>query len=175
MITNLNDCFPQVEICEAFSVFDPQGLLGDSIAIKKLQVLLDHYQSLTNTSEGPSSVVDEYLSFISFVKDHAKLKTCQTMQELAQRFLGNDACTQLFPSISKLLIHAMVLPVSTTDCERCFSAMNRTKTDYRNRMHTETLNRLLRVEIKGPSLEDFDFREAVCQWSKVKKHRLFVN
>ena len=133
VITNLRDRFPQVKVLEAFSVFDPQGLLGEnSIATEKLGVLLNHYQSLTNTPEGRKSCVDEYISFVSFVKDHTILRTCQSMQQLALKFLSKDACTQLFPTISKLFVHALVLSMTTTDCERCFSAMNHTKTDYRN-------------------------------------------
>ena len=172
VIKNLHDRFPQVEVLEAFSIFDPQGLLGqDSLATEKLEVLLDQYQSLTKGPEGRTGCVDEYVSFVSFVKDHALLKTCQSMQQLALEFLTKDTCTQLFPTVSKLLVHALILP----DCERCFSAMNRRKTDYRNRMHTATLDRLLRVKIEGPSLQDFNFREGVARWSKAKKRRLFGN
>ena len=101
------------------------------------------------------------------------LKSCQSLQQLALEFLSKDACTQIFPTISKLLVHALVLPMSTTDCERCFCAMNRTKTDYRNRMHTETLDRLLRVKIEGPPLQEFNFREAIARWSRVKKMQTF--
>ena len=99
---------------------------------------------------------------------------CQSSQQLALEFLNKDACTQIFPTISKLLVHALVLPMSTTDCERCFSAMNCTKTDYRNRMHTETLDCLLRVKIEGPPLQDFNFREAIARWSRVKKTADFL-
>ena len=93
-------------------------------------------------------------------------KTCQSMQQLALEFLTKDTCTQLFPTVSKLLVHALVLPMN---CERCFSAMNHTKTDNRNQMHTATLDRLLRVKIEGPSLQFCNFREEVARWSKAKK------
>ena len=131
--------------------------------------------SLTNGPEGRKSCVDEYISFVTFGKDHTILKTCQSMQQLALKFLSKDTRTQLFPTISKLFVHTLVLPMTTTDCERCFSAMNRTKTDYHNRMHTETLDCLLRVKIEGPTLQDFNFREAITRWSKAKKRRLFGN
>ena len=57
----------------------------------------------------------------------------------------------------------MHLPMSTSDCERCFSAMNRTKTDYHNKMHTETLDHLLRVKIEGPPLQDFGSNSPVVK------------
>ena len=68
VLKNLRDRFPQVQLLEAFSVFDPQGLLGQySVATEKLEVLLDHYQSPTKGPEGRTGCVDEY---VSFVKDN---------------------------------------------------------------------------------------------------------
>ena len=60
----------------------------------------------------------------------------------------------------------MHLPMSTSDCKCCFSAMNCTKTDYRNQMHTETLDRLLRVKIEGPPLQDFRSNSPVVKGKK---------
>ena len=57
----------------------------------------------------------------------------------------------------------MHLPMSTTDCECCFSALNRTKTDYCNQMQTETLDHLLRVKIEGPPLQDFGSNSPVVK------------
>ena len=177
--TNLRDRFPQVDLLEAFSIFDPAGLLGqDAIAEEKLEILLDHYYS--NDSDGPIGkdreiCRKEYRDFVSFVQGHAKLRTCVSFQDLAQEILSKEAITHLFPTISELLVHALVLPVSTTDCERCFSVMNRVKTDLRNRMHTKTLDRLLRIRIEGPDLTEFNFNEAVKRWSKAKNRRLFGN
>ena len=87
----------------------------------------------------------EYSEFICFVEKHAVLKGCTTLQELAEKVLFNESTTELFPLISTLM-----LPVLTTDCERCFSRMN---TKLRNRMNMATLDRLFRIRIEGP--EDF--------------------
>ena len=62
----------------------------------------------------------------------------------------------------------MHLPMSTSDCECCFSAMNRTKTDYRNQIHSETLDRLLRVKIEGPPLHDFRSNSPVVNGKKTQ-------
>ena len=78
--TNLHDRFPQVDLLEAFSIFDPAGLLGgDAIAEEKLEILLDHYYS--NDSDGPIGIDreicrKEYRDFVSFVQGNAKLRTC---------------------------------------------------------------------------------------------------
>ena len=93
------------------------------------------------------------------------------MQELAEKFLSNDSTRELFPLGAQLMVHALLLPVSTTDCERCFSTMNRVKSELRNRMNTTTLDRILRVRIEGP--EDFPHIEAATRWSHAKKRGLF--
>ena len=95
-----------------------------------LDTLLNHYES------GPLGIpkaacVKEYNDFVTFVTAHAKLKSCKTLQELGFEVLSKDFINELFPHVSKLLIHSLVLPVSTTDCERCFSNMNRTKTSQK--------------------------------------------
>ena len=84
-------------------------------------------------------------------------KKCDSLQELAQQVLSNNFMNELFPLISNLLVHALVLPVSSVECERCFSAINRVKT----------------IRIEGPEDNNFDFKEAVMRWSCAKKPRLF--
>ena len=60
------------------------------------------------------------------------------MQELAEKVLSNDSTEELPPLVAQLVVHALVLPVSTTDCERCFSAVNRVNTELHNRMNTRS-------------------------------------
>lgn len=173
VIDNLRDRFPKVNVLEAFSVFDPSGLLGESNPEEHLATLLDHYKE-----EGPMGIdkakcITEYKEFTSFIQDHAKLKHCRTLQELAEETLSKESIAMLFPLVSKLLNHALVLPVSTTDCERCFSTMKRVKTDLRNRMSTQTLDRLIRIRTEGPDMAEFDFNQAVKNWSSLKNRRLF--
>lgn len=175
VITNLEERFPQVDVLEAFSILDPAGLLGqEGVAEEKLEVLLEHYHEDGPMGMNLSDCVDEYNEFSTFVKKHSKLKSCKTLQELAREVLGTESLTDLFPSCSKLMVHALVLPMSTSDCERCFSTMKRVKTDLRNRMNTQTLDRLLRVRLEAPEDQSkFDFKEAVYRWGRAKNRRLF--
>lgn len=173
LLTNLMERFPKCDVIEAFSVLDPVGLLGENeVAKEHLDVLLNHYSE----DGGPmgiskESCTKEYSELISFAEKHAVLKGCNSLQELAEKVLSNDSTREVSPLMAQLMVHALVLPVSTTDCERCFSTMNRVKTELRNRMNTTTLDRLLRVRIEGP--EDFPHIEAATRWSRAKKHRLF--
>ena len=153
--------FPKRDVVEAFSVLDPSGLLGkNEVAKEHLEVLLNHYSA----DGGPMGIskeccTKEYSQFISFAEKHAVLKGCNSMQELAEKVLSINSTRELSPLVAQLMIYALVLPVSTTDS---FSAMNRVKTELRNRMNTTMLDKLLRVRIEGP--EDFPHNTVVpCQ------------
>lgn len=87
---------------------------------------------------------------------------------------GNATVKVLYPNLSKLAKICLILPVSTADCERSFSAMKRIKTDLRNRMNTTTLDALMRICIEGPPLNEFDFDMALNSWSKLRNRRIKV-
>ena len=58
---------------------------------------------------------------------------------------SNGSFSSLYPCISRLANIALTLPVSTADCEREFSTMNRIKTNPRNRLKTTNLDLLIRL------------------------------
>ena len=64
--------------------------------------------------------LDEYNELITFAKKYCKLKSCTTLQELV---LSTESLTELIPLTSKLMVHTLVLLMSTTDCEMCFSKL----------------------------------------------------
>ena len=145
VITNVNERFPQVGILEAFSALDPAlGMLGEpETSTEYLSQLMDHYNMDGTMGIDWSACEREYSEITSFVKQHTLLKKCATLQELSESVLSRESIVELFPNMNKLFVHALVLPVSTVDCERCFSLMKRVKTTLRNRMSTTTLDALL--------------------------------
>ncbi|XP_057711367.1 zinc finger protein 862-like [Corythoichthys intestinalis] len=72
-----------------------------------------------------------------------------------------DEWGQIYPLLSHLAGVALVIPVSSVNCERDFSTMNRVKSDLRNRLQGEHLAACLRVSINGPSPEAFNFGRAM--------------
>ena len=68
-----------------------------------------------------------------------------------------------------------MIPVSTADCERGFSAMNSINTELRKRMKAATLDRFVRIVIDGPQRKDFDFVTAAKSWIAIQNRRLFNN
>ena len=83
-----------------------------------LGIILEHYQ------DGPMAInsdecTREYTEFCTFIHSCVQLKNCKTLLELSE-VAGNDSIASLFPLVSKLIVRAVVLSVSTADCERCF-------------------------------------------------------
>ena len=134
-----------------------------------MSVLLAHYSSgpLTINSEAAREEWKEFKAFLSQPNlDIASIK------DLAEFLLSSAERSELFPLLSYLLVHGLLLPIATADCERAFSAMNRIKTCPRNRLKTITLEQLMFISIEGPSLEDFDFVQAANHWGRRGNRRI---
>ena len=85
---------------------------------------------------------------------------------------ANTTFSSLYPTLSKLASIALIVPVSTADCERGFSTMNRIKTDPRNRLKTTTLDKLIRLSSEGPELDEFNFERAAMLWASKSNRRI---
>ena len=89
------------------------------------------------------------------------------------KMLTTDMLLLVYPNFVKLARVCLTLPISTADCERAFSTMQRIKTRLRSEMNNTTLNHCMRISIKGPKLQDFDFDSAVRTWSGLQNRRIF--
>ena len=87
---------------------------------------------------------------------------------------GDPSFSSLYPTQSKQASITLTLPISTANCEKIFSTMNRIKTDPRNLLKTFTLDMLIHLSSEGPGLETFDFDAAVNVWAQKSKRRISV-
>ena len=58
----------------------------------------------------------------------------------------------------------LVIPISSAQCERGFSAQKRIKSDVRSSLHVSTTEDLIRISIEGPELAAFDPTPVVEKW-----------
>ena len=79
------------------------------------------------------------------------------------------------PNLAKLANICLLLPVSTTCCERGFSTLNRIKTKLSNRLKTETLDTLVCIDLEGPPIDSFDFAVALSGFQKPERTQNFLN
>ena len=171
----LRNRFPAVEILEAFSIFDPHNLPANAVdelghyGNDKLSTLLDHYQG-TELEFDTSQTMQEWQMLCSTLTTNQHL---QTLLDVVS-FICNPGTDGTLPQLKALAVRALLLPVSTADCERGFSCMNRVVTPLRNWLKTENIDKLLRTSAKGTNIDTFYFDTALSKWSNMGKHRIDV-
>ncbi|KAJ8369531.1 hypothetical protein SKAU_G00095590 [Synaphobranchus kaupii] len=82
-------------------------------------------------------------------------------QRLIQGAIGRDGQFQHMQVIAEI---SLVLPMSSSCCERGFSSMKRIKSDWRSCLSNEMPNCLLQISVHGPPAQDYDSMKAVTKW-----------
>ncbi|ROI15239.1 Zinc finger protein 862 [Anabarilius grahami] len=106
---------------------------------------------------------------LDFLLDHFSSVLTRNYMDKSYHALWGMMVTKLpFCSDYKNILHLvhimLVLPVSSAICERGFSAQKRIKSDVRGSLHVDTVEDLIRISMEGPSLQEFDAKEAVQTW-----------
>ncbi|KAJ8043554.1 hypothetical protein HOLleu_10692 [Holothuria leucospilota] len=168
VITNLNERFSDVSLLGAFSIFHPSIVSAslndedDSLEVQHIKKLGDHY-GLDN-----HKLEIEWNGMKHIIGNDTKVTHTDMMLMVVEKY------QDLYPNMAMLASKALVIPVSTADCERGFSTLKRIKTPLRNRLTEETLKCLLFISIEGPEFSEFDFDTAVDFWKNGKTRILNV-
>ena len=101
--------------------------------------------SVINGGEAKS----ELKVFNSVVTANSQLKQLPPRERMTH-ILSTTEIQAMFPNLTKLAAIGLVLPMSTVDCERGFSALSRIKTDLRNRLSSTILKNLMTVTVEAP-------------------------
>ena len=177
LVTQLQNRLADVADLEQFSLFDPSKVPTESDEAFKtygdhqLEHLLIQYGSGDKADVNKEALFSEWAMLKQLISHKYRDKNCRQFLTLIST---DDTLITLFPNFSKLASIARILPISTAECERCFSAMKRVKTVLRNRLETETLERLLRISLKGPALSDFNFEKAADLWGSMRQRRITI-
>ncbi|XP_076103623.1 zinc finger protein 862-like [Mytilus galloprovincialis] len=168
VVENLHQRFPDTNILDALSVFDPELIdkedpsLHEWLQHQKLKTLSDHFTSV-GTFEMVKTEFHSLRQLIAVnMKDHS----------LRDAMLKVIQMGDMYPALAKYCMIALVLPVSTADCERSFSTMARIKSVLRNRLSQRVLNQLMCISIEGPSSSDFNFPSCVSAFGQIRKRKL---
>ena len=170
-----------MDLLHSFTILDPKNLPNsESQSLQdydeqELEVLIDHYGKSKSVGD---STIDPMIDGISMKQEWQYFKVL-----VARNYPNVDisALWQLLitkhkdeiPNLAKLANICLLLPVSTACCERGFSTLNRTKTKLRNRLKTETLDTLMRIDLEGPPIENFNFAAVLSAFRSQKEHRIF--
>ena len=176
-MTQLKNRLADVADLEPFSLFDPLKLPAESDEAFKnygdcqLEHLSTKYGSGDKADIDKEALLSEWAMLKPLISQKYRHESCRQFLTL----ISTDATLRsLFPNFSKIASIARILPISTAECERCFSAMKRVKTVLRNRLETDTLERLLRICLEGPPLVDFNFEKAADLWGSLRQRRITI-
>ncbi|XP_032339085.1 zinc finger protein 862 isoform X1 [Camelus ferus] len=78
-----------------------------------------------------------------------------------------------FPLLSRLIAVVVCVPISTSCCERGFSAMNRIRTDERTKLSNEVINMLMMTAVNGVAVTEYDPQPAIQHWYLTSSGRRF--
>ena len=131
------------------------------------------YNKVLKNKKKQKPTLAEWKTFVNAVQAKADLKG-KDSRELLTALVQQTSLQHIFPNLHKLAVIALVIPMSSADCERGFSALKRIKTRLRNRLSNRILNHLLTISIEGPKLEEFDFEKAADIWGAQKNRRITV-
>ena len=125
---------------------------------QELETILKHFENLACVQECDKEKLleSEWPDFKMWVKkrhlnDWQKVFKHELLKEKYQNLLI------IFEII-------LVIPMSTAECERGFSALKRIKTDWRSRLFVEMTHSLMNILQTGPSIEKYDATPAMMKW-----------
>ena len=159
VVKHLEIRFPQNQILSALGVLDPKNMPEAGFVFygeEEIETLATHFDYDND------ELLSEWVQFRELMQSSFSELNLEDVVELVHVPKG-EAVKESFPKMAKLLAITATLPVGTADCERGFSEMNKTKTDLRNRMKTQTLDQLMRISVEGPPRKEFDFVSAAKQ------------
>ncbi|XP_036975521.1 zinc finger protein 862-like isoform X3 [Acanthopagrus latus] len=157
LLHHLERRFQNLHIIGAFSIFGPQAAaLADEEQNNHLQTLAKRFLPGKETL-----IFQEWQSFKEHMRGGGAFKDKNQAEIMTLLASECDEWGQIYPLLSRLAAIALVIPVSSVNCERDFSTMNRVKSDLRNRLQEEHLAACLRVSINGPCPEEFNYQRAL--------------
>ena len=105
-----------------------------------------------------SALKSEYSTYSILMKQKEHLNASEAMKDLAATIVSCPTVGTTYPLLANnrtSRLRLLIVPASTADCERGFSAVNRIKTSMRNRLKTDTLDRLLLIDLEGKEINKF--------------------
>lgn len=167
ILFNLESRFKELNVLEKFDV----------LRFERLKTLSSNPGDFNAYGRQEISDLSERFKInpVNALKDWNKLKiyknTVKTIKE--DEFWTRVLSSSEFKEIHILIETSLTIPLSTVACERLFSQVSLIKTSLRSNLSLETLDALLEIRIKGPTLEEYNFKDVIDEWKSAKK-RIFI-
>ena len=153
--THLARRFPNIELLEAFSMFDgqnwPESDTLQLFGLEHLQTLADHFTPAIDQLKG------EWELFKNSAGPSLPLHSMRA-QAVMGLLVEKEDMAHLFPNLFHIALIGQLIPTSTADCDRGFSALKRIKTPLRNRLSNPIAVHLMFISIEGPTVANSSFQ-----------------
>ncbi|XP_053385860.1 zinc finger protein 862-like [Mercenaria mercenaria] len=165
VVENLKDRFADVgdsKVLRAFcGLFDPAVFVTEGEVLNEcVDIVSDHVHE--------EEFRDEYECFRRDVMSNYG-KVANDVNSVCQIALGKR---EMYGIVAEVAYKLLCVPVSSVECERGFSVQNLVKTKLRNRLDTNSLYLLMKLNIDGGDQKSFDFAFAYRKWKNVKSRRI---
>jgi hypothetical protein len=155
-----------------------QWPLADKVAMEQhgctqIRFLLRHYKAFFTTEECVQICADWQVFKEVMAKQPQLLQLIEcAFWEHIGRFFYQPKRHQL---LVRLRTVVALIPLDTSECERGFSKMNLIMGAMQSRMGSKKLDWLMRINLLGPELEDFDPLPIVQWWIESAKRGRQIN
>lgn len=158
------DGSPQLKNMEVFDTTTwPSGTELASFGNDDILALARYFELSMPPGYSEQALLEEWLGLKAVAKNLPFSMLCKNA--LAQH--GR------FPLLSRLVAVVVCVPVSTSCCERGFSAMNRIRTDERTKLSNEVINMLMMTAVNGVAVTEYDPQPAIQHWYLTSSGRRF--
>ncbi|XP_051857041.1 zinc finger protein 862-like isoform X1 [Antechinus flavipes] len=148
-------------------VFDtmawPDGIELANFGNNEILNLARHFELSLPPGYSKEGLLEEWLGLKTIAKHLPFSMLCKNT--LSQR--------SRFPLLSQLMAVVICVPISTSCCERGFSAMNRIKTEERTKLSNEVINMLMMTAVNGVAVTEYDPQPAIQHWYLTSSGRRF--
>ncbi|XP_072633170.1 zinc finger protein 862 isoform X2 [Canis lupus baileyi] len=155
---------PQLKNMEVFDTMAwPSGIELASFGNDDILALARYFELSLPAGYSEEALLEEWLGLKAIAKNLPFSMLCKNA--LAQHYR--------FPLLSRLVAVVVCVPVSTSCCERGFSAMNRIRTDERTKLSNEVINMLMMTAVNGVAVTEYDPQPAIQHWYLTSSGRRF--
>ncbi|XP_056464859.1 zinc finger protein 862-like [Gadus chalcogrammus] len=152
------------------TLFDLSSWPEDTTALAtfgtdELNVIMEHFRPVLEPCKdfvSEDAARREWLDLkILVARRYRHLDSQVLWQRLIQGAIGRAGQFQHMQVVAEI---SLVLPMSSSCCERGFSCMKRVKSDWRSRLANDTLTSLMLISMHGPPLDEYNSIKAVTKW-----------
>ena len=155
---------PQLRNMEVFDTKAwPSGMALASFGNDDILTLARYFELSLPPGYSEEALLEEWLGLKAMAQNLPFSMLCK--HALAQH--------RRFPLLSRLLALVVCVPVSTSCCERGFSAMNRIRTEERTKLSNEVINMLMMTAVNGVAVTEYDPQPAIQHWYLTSSGRRF--